>query len=282
MKIPTVVDKSVLKKALEAIVYLFAVVGFVLCAGYAAVRLGLTKTAGLVDTQAAAFLAGAESSALPESAAWAQGPEWQTLKAALIKDTGVIYKAATVANVDPRLIVAVVVPEQLRLFHSDRELFKQVFAPLKILGNESQFSWGIVGVKRETAIAIEEHLSDTTSPYYLGASDAHLLDFSTRDHESERFARITDDHNHYYAYLYAALYLKQVRSSWKSAGFDISACPEILATLYNIGFAHSMPHANPAVGGAEIDLNGRKYSFGGLGGEFYRSMELRNEFPYEK
>jgi len=262
-------------------VRLFALIGFVMVAGYVAVRLGLTNTKGIIDTQAAAFLAAAQNSTPSNTEAWSQGPEWQTLKAAITKDTGVIYKAATVADVDPRLVVAVVVPEQLRLFHSDRQLFKEVFAPLKILGNESQFSWGIAGVKQDTAIAIENHLKDSTSPYFPGVNYEHLLDFKTANTGSERFARITDDKNHYYAYLYAALYLKEVMAQWKAAGFDISNRPEILCTLYNIGFDHSKPNASPSVGGAEIDLNGTTYSFGGLGGAFYQSQELRNEFPDE-
>jgi hypothetical protein len=122
-------------------------------------------------------------------------------------------------------------------------------------------------------------LKDTTSPFYLGKSYEHMLDFDTADIKQERFIRMTDQHAHYYSYLYAGLYLKQIQTQWKNAGFDISNKPEILTTLYNIGFAHSIPKADPASGGAEIIIGGHTYSFGSLGAEFYNSNELTTEFP---
>jgi len=180
------------------------------------------------------------------------------------------------------LIVAQIVCEQMRLYTSQREVFKQIFAPLKILGSQSQFSWGIMGIKQETAIAIEQHLKDPASPYYLGKEYEHMLDFKTTDVDAERFERITDQHDHTYAYLYTALYLKQIMTQWQKAGHDISNRPEILSTLYNIGFAHSQPKADPGVGGAEIDINGHMYSFGSLAYHFYYSQELINVFPPSK
>lgn len=93
--------------------------------------------------------------------------------------------------------------------------------------------------------------------------------------DADRIKRLTDDKNHYYSYLYAALYLKQLESAWNKAGYDISNRPEILATLFNIGFENSHPNRDPKVGGAEIDLYGRKYSFGAIAFYFYFS----DEFP---
>ena len=78
-----------------------------------------------------------------------------------------IYKET---GIPPRILVAILVPEQMRLFHSDRAIFKQFFEPLKMLGSQSQFSWGIFGIKDDTARDVENHLTDTTSPYYLGKS----------------------------------------------------------------------------------------------------------------
>jgi len=147
------------------------------------------------------------------------------------------------------------------------------------LGNQTQFSWGVVGLKEETAKKIELNLKDPTSPFYPGAAYAHLLDFQTANPDEERFNRIANDKNHYYAYLYAALYLKEVIAEWRQAGYDISNRPEILATLYNIGFTHSQPKSRPSTGGAEIKINGVKYTFGGLAYEFYYSSKLNNLFP---
>ncbi len=281
------VDKQSLKKsfnkAFKLIVYCFAFVGFVLVFGYVAIRLGLTNERGVIDSQRASFLEAVSNAGVTlsdsNSSEWASSEEWQILRQAIIRDEAAINKAASATQIEPRLIVAQLVPEQLRLFHDNREIFKQIFAPLKILGNQSQFSWGIVGIKQDTAVAVEEHLKDSNSPFYLDKEYENLLDFTSKDISSERFARITDEENHYYGYLYAALYSKQIMKQWQNAGFDISNRPDILSTLYNIGFNNSHPNANPRSGGAIIEISGKSYSFGSLAAEFYYSDELREYFP---
>ena len=100
------------------------------------------------------------------------------------------------------------------------------------------------------------------------------------DHESVRFARITDSKNTYYSYLYAGLFMRMVTAQWKNAGYDISNNPGVLATLYNLGFNRSVPKENPKPGGAPITINGAAYDFGTLAEQFYYSGELLNEFPY--
>ena len=90
---------------------------------------------------------------------------------------------------------------------------------------------------------------------------------------------MTDSYDHYYNYLYGALYVKELETQWKNSGVDISNRPEIIGTLYNIGFDHSFPKQKPEVGGAEIDINGTKYSFGGLTYNIYNSEELTDLFP---
>ena len=143
-----------------------------------------------------------------------------------------------------------------------------------------------MGIKQDTARQIENNLKDPTSPWYIGANYEHILDYSTSttsgtpvDQDTERFNRLTDEHNRYYSYLYGAILLKEIASQWQRAGFPISNRPEILATLFNIGFVNSKPNANPQVGGAEINIGTSTYSFGGLAGSFYYSDELINEFP---
>lgn len=259
-------------KILRVTIYVFAAIGFVLVAGYVAVRFGWTNTSGILDNQRTSFLDQATTNP------WADGEEWQAFKDAATKDKVDIDRAAAISGVPSRLIVASLAVEQLRLFHSDRELFKTVFAPLKMLGNQSQFSWGVMGIKQDTARSIESNLKDPSSPFYLGAKYGHILDFTTPDADSERFARLTDEKNRYYSYLYAGLYMREVIEQWKKAGYDISGRPEIISTLFNIGFIHSVPKKDPQIGGAEIDIGKNTYSFGGLAGEFYYSNELLREF----
>ncbi len=263
-------------------VYIFALIGFVMVAVYFAVASGLTDTKGIIDMQQWYFQnqgAAVGSSVTP---AWAHGEEWETLKAGIARDTAVIAQVANSAGVSPRRIISVLIVEQLRLFHTERAIFKQIFAPLQILGNQSQFSWGVMGVKPETAMQTEVNLKDSISPFYLGSTYEHLLDFTaetTEDINQERFERITNEDSRYWSYLYGALILKQIDAQWDAANFPISDRPEISATLYNIGFNNSHPKAEPLVGGAAIEINGVTYSFGGLAGEFYYSNELIDSFP---
>ncbi len=275
-----------LKKIFKIVVYIFAVIGFVLVAGYFAVRFGLTNVRGIIDVQQQSFLQSGQSGqtanvvgSQSKTYYWQTLPEWQVIKVAVQKDQGVISRAAMVSGVPARLIVAELMVEQIRFFTDDRESFKKFFEPLKILGSETQFSWGVMGIKEDTAIQIENNLKDPSSPFYLGPQYEHLLDFQTDNPKQERFARMTDQHDHYYSYLYAGLYLHEVETQWKSAGFDISARPEIISTLYNIGFANSKPNGNPQSGGAPITLGPQTYSFGSLAAEFYNSNELLNESP---
>lgn len=274
------------KKIFNILIYIFAFIGLFLTAGFFAVKYGLTNTNGIVDNQRQAFLdAGKEHLPVVDQVTrkevyyWSTLPEWNTIKDAVKKDTALINRAGVSSGVSPRLIVSALVVEQLRLFYTERESYKKFFEPLKILGSQTQFSWGVMGTKEETAIQIEKNLKDTTSPFYLGPDFEHILDFKTTDIKQERFIRMTDQHAHYPSYFYAGLYFKQIMTQWKSAGYDISNKPEILVTLYNIGFANSKPNANPQSGGAEIKIGDRTYSFGSLAKEFYYSDELLEEFP---
>lgn len=269
-----------MKRAFTIIIYLLAAVGLFLLLGWAALELGLTNTPGGEDLgRRFRDTASVGTAGQKQDYPWAKGEEWETLAAAIEKDAKVIEQAARVAGVDPRLLTACLVVEQLRLFHSEREVFKQVFSPLVILGNQSQFSWGVMGMKRETAIAVERFLKDKTSPHYLGARYEPLLDFETTEMEQERFARLVNEDDHYWSYLYSSLYLKQVTHQWQQAGHSIDGQIGVQATLFNIGFANSKPNPNPKIGGAIIKIGELDYTFGGLAEEFYYSSHLTDLFP---
>ncbi|OGJ11913.1 hypothetical protein A2467_00700 [Candidatus Nomurabacteria bacterium RIFOXYC2_FULL_36_8] len=213
---------------------------------------------------------------------WMKGNEFATFKEGVLKDKEIILKVSDITDVPSRLIVSSIMPEQLRFFTSNRESFKKFFEPLKILGTYSQFSYGISGIKIETAKEIETNLKDVNSPFYLGKDYVNLLDYSdTNNIDSQRLARFTDSHNHYYSYLYTAIYLKEIMQQWENSEFSINDRPEVLATLFNIGFKRSIPKENPEVGGSTITINNRDYTFGGLSYEFYYSGELSEFFPFE-
>ena len=216
---------------------------------------------------------------------WMNISEWQDFKIAVAKDKALIDSAARETGVEARLIVACLVGEQIRLFNSNRETYKKVIGPLKILSVESQFSFGVTGIKEHTAKNIEGHLRNPNSIYYIGSEYEHLLDFVATDTASiavERIERLTSYRNHYYSYLYAAIFLKQVKVQWEKAGYPIDGRPEILATLFNVGYPQSVPKSNPKVGGSTIKIYEKPYSFGAIAFQFYYSGELYDLFPFEK
>ena len=212
--------------------------------------------------------------------AWNQSAEWQTVRSGLVKDKAVILKVSQQTGVPARMLAATVAPEQLRFFSSNRESFKRYFEPMKILGTMTQFSYGIAGFKQETAKQVEQYTVDRNSPFYAGDGMAKLVAYPAGANASkELFNRLTDEKDHYYSYLYAALFIKELKAQWMSEGYDISGRPDVITTLFNIGFRFSHPKADPEMGGTTITLHGTKYSYGELGTDFYRSDELTSIFP---
>lgn len=212
---------------------------------------------------------------------WMNLPEWAALKQAIIKDKHLIDSAAAVTGVEPRLIVGCLVGEQIRLFNSKREMYKKYLGPVKVLSVQSQFSLGVNGIKDFTAIKVESNLKNDTSVYYMGKRFENILNFRTSDPTTERVNRLVDYSNHFYSYVYTGCILHQTKKQWERAKYDISNRPEILFTLFNVGFPQSNPGPNPQCGGSHINVGDKVYTFGAIGFDFYYSGELADEFPYQ-
>ena len=273
--------KIFLQKAFKIGIYIFAMIGFVLISAFLISKTELTNKTSIIDGNYNYFdksrFLNDQSSLL-----WLNTEEYLSLKDTLVKEKNTLDRVQKETGINSRLIVSMLFVEQMRLFNSDTELFKKIFQPLQILGVQSQYSWGVLGLKQSTLIDVENNLKNKTSPFYLGTNSENVLNYdasSTLSNDEQRFNRVTDEHNQYYTYLYASLMIKQIKKQWSDAGFDISNRPEILATLYNIGLSHSKPNANPQVGGALIDIGNEKYSFGRLAYEFYYSNELVDIYP---
>ncbi len=264
---------------INIIIYTFAGIGLFFTLGFFAVKYGLTNTTGIIDSQRESFLASSKSALFYPNQSWMKNTEWKTFEDAVRKDELVIKEVATKTDLSPRLIMAIAAVEQLRLFYTERALFKEAFAPLKILGVQSQFSWGVMGVKKETAETIEKNLKDKNSIFYPGEKYENLLNFKTANIKQERYDRLTKQSDRTYSYLYAALFIKEIEAQWQKAGFDISDNIAVLATLYNIGFANSKPNPLPKTGGAEIKIESIQYSFGSLAHDIYYSDKLLDIFP---
>ncbi|MDE2399519.1 MAG: hypothetical protein KGL67_00685 [Patescibacteria group bacterium] len=274
---------------LKIIIVVFALIGLFFTIVFIGMQFGLLNVRGSITERNKFFTGNILNNTLlarPFSTSnrpvynWEQTPEWNVLSTAFTKDAPTINKVASETDVPARLIVSVVVPEQIRFFTSNRESYKKYFEPLKILGTLSQFSLGVSGIKPETAKQIEKNNIDPTSSFYPGDKYKNLLNYPQGAlHDVELYNRLTDPHDHYYQYLYTALFIKQVMHQWQSSGFDLNNNPEIMATIFNIGFDHSVPSNQPIVGGAPIEIGGETLSYGGLSGEFYRSGELLDQFP---
>lgn len=283
-------NNKFLKIIYSFLLYGFAIVGVVFTGVFVAMRLHLTDVSGSIDSRNSFYSQVKDTASrinfaqdkinYKENGVWMDSPEWISLKEGIIKDKDLIDKVSIETGVPARLIISSIIPEQLRFFTSNRESFKKYFEPLKILGTYTQFSYGISGIKMETATAVENNLKDRTSPFYLGASYENILDYqNVIDLDAQRLDRFTDSHDHYYSYLYTAIYLKEIMAEWQNAGYPINDRPEVLATLFNLGFNKSVPKDNPDVGGSVITINNTDYTFGGLSYDFYYSAELSDIFP---
>ena len=271
------------RKTLKFFLRGMAFVVFVFFCVFIAMQLNLTNVEGSIDTNSDLYNSiesiWARKETVDKTPEWANTDDWTAIRGGLTKDKALIEKASRVSGVPARTILSPIVVEQFRYFGSDRAQLKKVFMPLQILGNSVKFSYGIAGIKISTAKKIEENLKNSESPYYLGSKYKHLLDFKTDDPDKERMERLTNDKNHYYSYLYTALFIKQIETQWRNDGHPISDRPEILATLFNLGYQHSEPKDNPEVGGSDISVGDKTYTFGGLAFEFFYSNELGKTFP---
>jgi hypothetical protein len=298
-----------LKLFFLSLVIIFAIIGLLFSGVFVAMQFGWLNVRGtiearnnsiilpLTDTPITPNLTSDTNSSSPETeltspdyscseeldiCQWTATREWSVVAGGLAKDSKIIERVSNETGVPARLIATVVVPEQIRFFTASREVFKRYFEPLKILGSLSQFSLGVSGIKQETARTIEQYANDPNTPFYPGEAISPLLSYpESTGQDSELFNRLTDEKDHYYSYLYTAIFLKQIMHQWEEAGYSIKDRPEVLSTLFNLGFYKSIPKEDPEAGGSTIIINDRDYTFGGLSYEFYYSGELSDIFPFE-
>ncbi len=69
---------------------------------------------------------------------------------------------------------------------------------------------------------------------------------------------------------------------WRRAGYDISDRPDILFTLFNVGFSQSVPKPNPVAGASNLKAGARASTFGAIGFDFYYRGDLADAFPFQR
>ena len=267
-------NKNIIRKIIFIFLAFFAIVGIVFTFVFFAMQFGWLNVRGSISERNSYFNIKGSSDSVTTSPTspynWARSDQWNLMKEVFTRDQEIINKAASDARVSPRLILSGVMGEQFRFFNNRREAFKSYFEPLKILASLNNTSYGIAGLKPKTVGQIETNLKDAASPFYLGPDMENVVTYAdtTVDIESERLNRITDAKDPYYSYLYVGLFMKQIQAQWNKAGYNIDNRPEILATLYNLGFYYSVPKADPKVGGTVINIDGMDYTFGDIAYEF--------------
>jgi hypothetical protein len=214
---------------------------------------------------------------------------WKTFCEAVKKDKAAIDSASRITGVESRMIVMCLVGEQVRMFNANRERFKQYVYPFSRVILPKNRGYGVTSILEHTALQIEQNLINKNSPFYpgdyfykcLNTTDAApgLVVDSIKAHQHKTIQRLIMGGDHFYSYLYTAFLIRQYQAHWQRAGQDLSFRPEIVGTLFNLGFHKSKPKKNPEVGGSSFTVGNKEYTFGGLCYEFYYSGEMLKDFP---
>ncbi len=220
---------------------------------------------------------------------WSNYKEWKEFCRVVKADKKAIDSVSRLTGVEARMIVMCLVGEQVRMFNSGREKFKKYVTPFNRLILPTNRGYGVTGILQNTALRIERNLFDKTSKFYAGDyfqncinlkdSFPELVNDTIEAHKHLTIQRLIKRGDHFYSYLYTAFFLRQFQAHWEKEGYTLSNRPEILGTLYNLGYQKSKPKANPSVGGSNFIVGNKDYTFGGLCYEFYYSGELQNLFP---
>ena len=221
--------------------------------------------------------------------AWSNYNEWKEFCKVIKADKKAIDSVSLLTGVESRMIVMCLVGEQVRMFNSGREKFKKYVVPFNRLILPTNRGYGVTGILQNTAVKIEQNLFNKSSEFYAGDyfqkclnvkdSFPEYVNDTIEAHKSIIIQRLINRKDHFYSYLYTAFFLRQFQAHWEKEGFSLSNRPEILGTLYNLGYQKSKPKKNPSVGGSNFIVGNKDYTFGGLCYEFYYSGELQDLFP---
>ena len=214
---------------------------------------------------------------------------WKTFCDAVRKDKAAIDSASRITGVESRMIVMCLVGEQVRMFNASRERFKQYVYPFNNIILPRNRGYGVTSILEHTALRIERQLIDKNNKFYpgdyfykcLNTTDAapSLVVDSIKAHKHKTIQRLIKGGDHFYSYLYTGFLIRQYQAHWQLEGFDLSYRPEIVGTLFNLGFEKSKPKKDPEVGGSSFKVGDNEYTFGGLCYEFYYSGEMMKDFP---
>lgn len=163
---------------------------------------------------------------------------------------------ARLFEIEPALIKAAIMTEQLRWFFTYRWMVKQLIWTQRYMMVMQQASRGIGGVKEKTARDVEEYVRQYRPE--LWSQTFAYLDGAT-DRSQRRFAAMTNNQNYAHQIAYVAWTLAMYRDQWKREGILLDQAPGVLLTLYNI-WART-PQPNPQMGGAVLRIWWQRMTF---------------------
>lgn len=178
-----------------------------------------------------------------------------------------INKVANLLWLDPDLIRAAIMSEQVRWFFTYKGAAEKVLGDSFGIMSMGQGSYGIGGIKVEAAQRAEQRLSQQYPAIFREQ-------FGTLSSPATIQERLESHTDYWQQVLYAGIILKKISLTRARAGYTIDDQPGVILTLYNIG-DDKTPRTNPQVGGAEIELAGQTYSFGELGMKLYYRLKVQ-------
>jgi hypothetical protein len=155
-----------------------------------------------------------------------------------------IEYASKVFDVDPLTLKAITYVERTNNYDWRDEYFDDYLAKK---GQNS--SIGFCQVKMKTAYWIECQLADSLSEFYPGNEYENIL--SVSQSPQEIIDKLMDDKTNL---LYAAAYIRIIRSYWESRGHSIDDRVDIIATIFSYGM-FSRETGNPLTPNADPQPN---------------------------
>lgn len=171
-----------------------------------------------------------------------------------------LKQIADLLKIDERIIMSIVLVEQLRAAETDRDRVKKL-AEKSLLNSFTMFSLWISWMKVSTANKIEWFLKNSSSEFYLWKDYESILNFDTKDIWNERYKRLTSNDTYYWQYLYTWISIKMFQKQWSNKWFNIDDKAWIIWTLYNLWFEKSKPKQNPSLWWANISYLWNSYLF---------------------
>lgn len=183
-----------------------------------------------------------------------------------------VVETANIFSLDPNLIRASILTEQIRSFYTYRWYIKDIIKTNRLLMVMSQFSYWIWWIKLDTASRIEKQLSikypDIYKKYFEFAQDPSV-DISN----GSKYSSLLD--NYFMQIMYVWWLLRNIIDRRGEQWIDITNNPWVIITLYNFWNAENKkPHNNPSIWWAVIKIKDKDYSFGALWTIIYYYLEI--------